>query len=180
MANDIFDSNVTIGNGWKLEGAIIDFGEHNKDLLATSLQIQYNRQTEQINPINDDARYIIASDPQGTAQIGAVVGPSADIAGFIKDFGNVCNIAGSQLIIKPTGTQVCTGTTFSAKSWTCSGCLITGVSLNIQKTNGGNMVIANLTMSFLKLEIGDGDTDSTSAASAESSNAAIAAAANTA
>jgi hypothetical protein len=161
MGMDVFQSNVVIGDGWKLEGAIIDFGsEMNKNLLATGLTLNYQRSTQQINPINSEARYVIASDPQGTLKIDAVIGPSADIAGFIETFGDICNVGkekDNQISVTPTGTQSCGDTFKQGKAWKCSGCLITGLSMNIQKTAGGNMVIAGITLSFLKLEIGSGD-----------------------
>jgi hypothetical protein len=172
---DIFQTNINIGKGWKLDGAILNFGikaaaaagagagaapaiDYNGMLLATSLSMQYNRGTEQINPINQNKRYTVASDPTGTIQIGAVVGPSADIATFVKQFGDVCKLAENNIIITPTGTQKCgaaagVGQFKAGEQWIASGALITGISMSIQKTAGGNMVIAGLTISFLKLEI---------------------------
>lgn len=161
---DVFNSNVNIGEGWKLDGAIIGFGPAptaegggpvNENIVATSLTMSYQRSTQQINPINSNKRYVIASDPQGTLQIGAVVGPSANLKTFIQKFGDVCNIGKEDnlLTIKSTGNQVCPGQTFTGKTWLCKGCLITNVGLNIQKTAGGNMVMSNIAMSFLSLEI---------------------------
>lgn len=150
---DIFKSNVRIGDGWKLDGAIINFGPDNNDkLLATSLTIDYSRQTQQINPINEDARYVIASDPTGTIQIGAVVGPSKKLSEFIGQFGDICKLKENEITISPTGQETCDND-WAAEDWKASGCLITGLRMSIEKTAGGNMVIANMNISFLKLEL---------------------------
>lgn len=173
---DVYNTNVNMGEGWKLDGAIIQFGKApaegeaentaaqsglNGNIVATSLTMNYQRSTEQINPINSTKRYVIASDAQGTLQIGAVVGPSSDMKLFIKTFGDVCNIGNTEnpnmITIRSTGTQKCPGKQFTSKTWICKGCLITNVNLNIQKTQGGNMVMSNISMSFLSLEIPDED-----------------------
>lgn len=158
MANDIFQTNINIGKGWKLDGAIINFGEQNRNILATSLTVNYNRGTEQINPINQNKRYTVASDPTGTIQIGAVVGPSVSVSAFVGQFGDVCKLDENQITISPSGEQNCPAgddpeSTFVSEDWIASGCLITGLSMTVQKTAGGNMVIAGMTISFLKLEL---------------------------
>jgi len=169
MAKDIFQTEVNLGKGWKLDGAIINFGKAkdgtdlNAMLLATSLTVNYNRGTEQINPINSTRRYILASDPQGTIQIGAVIGPSASISKFITQFGDVCKVDENIIEIQPSGTQTCDHSAggadvaqesnFKSEKWIASGALITGLNMSISKTAGGNMVVANLGLSFMKLEM---------------------------
>ena len=168
MGNDIFQSNVNIGSGWKLGGAVLNFGTENANLLATSLDLNYTRQTQNIDPINDSARYVIASDPQGTLRVGAIVGPSKKISTFITTFGNLCSLKANKLIISPSGTQSCPDDGWSAETWECDGCLITGLGMNIQKTNGGNLVIANITLSFMTLELKKGAAKTKSTAKTKS------------
>jgi len=167
MSIDIFQSNVKIGEGWKLDGAVIEFGMAsdkdaktgealNDQILATSITIDYTRQTQQINPINQDTRYVVASDPSGTVRIGMVVGPSKKISNFVKQFGNVCNLAKNKITITPQGTQKCEDNGWpKAEKWHLTGCLMTGMSMSIEKTAGNNMVMGGITMSFLLLELGE-------------------------
>lgn len=153
---DIFKSQATIGKAWQLDGAVINFGEKkNEQIIATGFNLSYQRQNSTISPVNRKERYTVAGDPNGVISIDAIVGPSVNLLKFITAFADVCKLQENTITITTIGTQDCDSKT--KKKWTCKGCLIDKVGLTVTKTGGGNMVMSNLTMSFLILEAPEGE-----------------------
>ena len=151
MATDIFGNVTQVGGAWKLDGAVLTI-EGGQDLVARSIAITYQRAIEQINPINQDKKYLIAGDARGTIQLSAVIGPSTGIKAFIDKYADICEIGTNVLTIKPSGAEDCEGNA-NPVEFICEGAVMTGVGLNVDKTAGGNLVLLSVTMEFLSLQM---------------------------
>jgi hypothetical protein len=153
MAKDIYQVNIGAPKAWKLDSALINFGDHNQQLLATSCSITYNRPMATYFPINDDTRVIVAGTPTGTLQIGAIVGPYGDLKAFLDAFADVCNIATNVITITPGGVEACEDSDVKNVKFKLTGCLLNQLSLNVVNENGLGMVTSGLNLTFLGLEV---------------------------
>jgi len=151
MSTDVFGSTAAIGNGWDIDGAVMHLGDGN-NLVAIGVKIQYGRQLQTINPINKAEKLIIAGDAEGTVSIQAIVGPSSGLKGFLSKYSGLCELSEKTITITPSGGKLCKGST-TPVSFACSGCSLASVSLDVQKTGGGNMVMTGLTLKILGLSI---------------------------
>ena len=153
MAKDIYD--VTLGNpvAWKLDGLLINFGDKNKDLLATSCNLSYQRSLSNHFPINTDQRIIVSGTPQGTLQIGSIVGPVGDLKAFLDRFGDVCQVNTNTMSIRPGGIKPCKGEgRGKLLKFTLSGCLINSFGLTVENSNGMGIVNSSISMQFTGLQ----------------------------
>lgn len=153
MAKDIYQVEIGSPRAWKIDSALINFGDHNQQLLATGLNLTYNRQSTQYFPINDDSRVIVTGTPIGGLTISAIVGPYGDLKEFVDAFSDVCNISSNVITVTPGGIQACEDSNYQNVKFVLGGCLLNGVSMNISNNNGLALISSNFTLEFLSLEI---------------------------
>jgi hypothetical protein len=158
---DVLKSNAKPGKAWQLEGAVVTFSESNanneinKQVIATGLEANYNRTNTPINPINRSERYLIVGTPKGVVTMSVIVGPSANMVAFLEKFSDPCEYEKNELYIKSVGTQTCKGDDqFTDKIFKLTGVMLSGVSISVVKTADSNMVMSNLSMTFVGMEAG--------------------------
>jgi hypothetical protein len=152
-ATDIFGTNYNWGGSWKLDGAVI--GLHDKDgnatgkgLIVNSCQIQYARPVNKIIPLNTTNQFLIAGRGAGTLTLGMVVGPSDDIATFLKQYSNPCNVKENAITIAATGSY-CTGPNEekgNVLKFVCNYCLLQSINSAVQ---AGDIAIVSAGMTLV-------------------------------
>ena len=153
MAKDIFDVNLGAPIAWKLDGLLMNFGDHNNDLLATNCQLNYSRNLTTTFPINTDQRIIIAGTPKGTLSIGSIIGPVGDLKAFLAQFADICKIAENVVSIRPGGIKPCEDNAhYKNLKFTLTGCLISTFGLNVENRDGMGMVSSQVNMDFIGLQ----------------------------
>ena len=155
--SDIFTgsqyNNQTL-KGYRLGQTILTIGSSNYKLVAQQFQFTYQQQVDIVSPVNADQRILIAGEPQGQAQISILIGPSENVKSFLEDFSDVCQLSDASknyITLEPKNN--CTNTKNENVKYTLGGCLINSISGQISRTQGGNVVLSQIGMTFLRLSV---------------------------
>lgn len=156
--SDIF-TGAQYGNqtlkGYRLGQTILTVGSNAYKLVAQQFQFTYQQQVDIITPVNADQRILIAGQPQGQASISILIGPSENVKSFLTEFSDVCQLSDASknyITLEPTNS--CNDVKDERTKFTLGGCLINSISGTITRTGGGNVVISQIGMTFLRLSIG--------------------------
>lgn len=155
--SDIFTgaqyNNQTL-KGYRLGQVVLTIGNSSSKLVAQQFQFTYQQQVEIVSPVNANQRILIAGEPQGQAQISILIGPSEGVKSFLEDFSDVCKLSdASKNYITLSPKNNCTNTKNENVTYTLGGCLINSISGQISRTQGGNVVISQIGMTFLRLTV---------------------------
>lgn len=155
--SDIFTgaqyNNQTL-KGYRLGQTILTIGSSNYRLVAQQFQFTYQQQVDIVSPVNADQRILVAGEPQGQASISILIGPSEGVKSFLTDFSDVCKLSDASknyITLEPKNN--CTNTQNENVRYTLGGCLINSISGQISRTGGGNVVISQIGMTFLRLSV---------------------------
>lgn len=155
--SDIFTgaqyNNQTL-KGYRLGQVVLTIGNSSSRLVAQQFQFTYQQQVDIVSPVNANQRILIAGEPQGQAQISILIGPSEGVKSFLEDFSDVCKLSdASKNYITLSPKNNCTNTKNENVTYTLGGCLINSISGQISRTQGGNVVISQIGMTFLRLTV---------------------------
>ena len=155
--SDIFTgaqyNNQTL-KGYRLGQTILTIGSSNYRLVAQQFQFTYQQQVDIVSPVNADQRILVAGEPQGQATISILIGPSENVKAFLQDFSDVCQLSDASknyITLEPKNN--CTNVNNENVRYTLGGCLINSISGQISRTGGGNVVISQIGMTFLRLSV---------------------------
>lgn len=165
---DIYQVDAGTPWAWKLDGALLNFGDNNSQLLATGVEMSYNRTLKSYFPINTKDRVIVAGAPVGKLTIQAIVGPYGDLKAFLESFGNVCNLEKNVITMEPGGISPCEskGDNKPVK-FTLTGCLTSSLSVGIsENTDGMGTITSRIELTFLSLSVEHGTAKGTGSAAA--------------
>lgn len=150
---DIFGSQIAIGDAWKLDGAIITI-EKAPDLIVTGCVLNYARQVAEFLPLNKSSRYFLAGMGSGSVELSSILGPSDGVKIFIDSFSDVCKLSQNTMTIKPLGIASCEGTGRKENlSFTCTGCLLTAINVQVTNQNGMSLVSGTLGLKVNSIEV---------------------------
>ena len=91
---DVFGRDTTqsgFGGAFSAAGATMQIGTDIKDLLVTSVQVQYQQQVNRIFDVQSDKTYYVIGRVQGSGSLGTVVGPKGAGDAGVAKLGNPCN-----------------------------------------------------------------------------------------
>ena len=155
--SDIFTgaqyNNQTL-KGYRLGQTILTIGSSNYRLVAQQFRFTYQQQVDIVSPVNADQRILVAGEPQGQADISILIGPSENVKAFLTEFSDVCKLSDASknyITLEPKNN--CTNTQNENVRYTLGGCLINSIAGQISRTNGGNVVISTIGMTFLRLSV---------------------------
>ena len=156
--SDIFTgaqyNNQTL-KGYRLGQVVLTVGSNSKcKLVAQQFQFTYQQQVDIVSPVNADQRILIAGEPQGQATISILIGPSEGVKAFLEEFSDVCTLSDATknyITLEPKNS--CAKTKDESVKYTLGGCLINSISGQISRTGGGNVVISQIGMTFLRLSV---------------------------
>ena len=130
MSNDIFNRVVDLGAPLAADATrmLLPY-VGDEDFLLQSVVIQYQQRITRLWELGSAKTYFFAGRTEGTIQAKRIIGAKNASLAFIKQFGDVCNMAGNHLTI--TMDAGCTSPV-NQGALTCSGCVINGVSYSVQ------------------------------------------------
>jgi hypothetical protein len=118
--------------------------------LVQQMTARYAQQVITIKGLNNKDQYRFTMPPEGTANVGAIIGDSGDTLKFVRQFSNPCNFRNNLHISGPTSNCVESGSSLQGlKNITMTACMISEVTLSIQLTQLAYM--AQVTMSYISL-----------------------------
>jgi len=156
MAKDIYKVEIGTPSAWKLDGAILNFGDNNKNLFAIGMDFTYTRANQNLFPINRDYRLILAGIPSGAGKITTIVGPYGSIKTFLNQFGDVCNVKENTLLLTPSGAEPCEaegGEAVENAAFKLWGVLVNSFGVNVANQNGLGLVNSTIAITFTGLEV---------------------------
>lgn len=149
MALDVFNREVDLGTPLAAESTrLIIAGLTDEDMLAQSVSIQYSQSINRLWEVGSSKTFFIAGRTQGTVNVKRVVGGRGISSNFIKQYGDVCNMASNVITLSfesgcETGADV--------GSVTASGVVINSIAYSVA---AADMVVnEELAMLFARLEI---------------------------
>lgn len=159
---DIFGKKEQVyGGGFSSDLGIIEGGTTLSGLMMQSLQITYQRPITKIYDLGvflEAARvYYVEGRPNGTMQIGRIVGFGYSMGAFYTTYGNACQAKDKTLTIK-LGSSICgfsgdrtSGAVSGIKSVAMSACVLTSVGMSVQAQQ--LIVNENSAMEFANMSI---------------------------
>jgi len=126
---DIFGRTVDIGTPMSADGVRLIVGDMGEDMLVQQVSTQYQQNVNRLWEVGSPKTYFIAGRTQGQMQIRRVLGPKNGVSqGFIKKYGNVCNLQGNSLALAMVATCASCDTPLNPKpSVKLSGVCLTSV-----------------------------------------------------
>jgi hypothetical protein len=150
MSRDIFERQVDLGTPLAADATRLvlpDIGA--EDMLVQNFSAQYQQNVNRLYEVGSFKTYFIAGRTQGTMQIKRIIGGKGVGAGFIKQFANVCNIAGNHFTISLNAG--CTDSS-NLGSLSFEGVVITSIAYSVAAQD---MIInEDFTLLFAKLSLG--------------------------
>ena len=120
-------------------------------MMVQQVAIQYAQNVNRLWEVGSANTYFIAGRTQGTISLKRVVGSQGVSTGFIKQYGDVCNMPGNTLTF--SFQNGCTpGSSTGEGDLTCSGIVINSLAYSVA---AADMIInEDMTMMFARLESG--------------------------
>lgn len=185
MANtQVFNNSYEVAESWSAGGALIKYATTSSaasslandsdnnvlPFVALDLQLSYQRQTQDLFPINyanNGLKKIqLIGPPTGQLSIRTVLGPTSDIRAFYEAAGKACYSSeqggGIYIYIAPfSGSYDCSGAgnaseavrSTSKTRYLLSGVLMNAIQLQISNQGAYTMVSQPLNFTFNKLEL---------------------------
>jgi len=161
---DIFGKREQVyGGGFTSDTGIIEAGTKLSGLMMQSLQITYQRPITKVYDLGvylkESRVYYVEGRPNGTMQIGRIVGFGYAMGAFYTEYGNAC-LAGEKTLRLKLGSSVCPPSGFDlaikgVKTVSMSACVLTSVGLSVQAqqlivNENSAMEFANMTIEEAK------------------------------
>jgi len=156
---DVFGIDARIGGAWTLDGAVIEI-EDGDELVVTSVDITYRRQSQKFSPLNQNKKYLAIGEADGQLSLGLIIGPHAAIKDFLERYSKACEIKNNTLRVSPSGMRYSKGDSectnrFAQIYFICSGCIINALRISVRQTGGALTVVnAGIDMQFISLKVG--------------------------
>jgi hypothetical protein len=152
MAKDVFNREVNLGTPLAAESTrLLVAGLTDEDMLAQNVRIEYKQNINRLWEVGSSKQFFIAGRTEGTMSVGRVVGGKGVSGEFIKQYGDVCNIASNHITLK---LDAGCGSTSDKGSITASGVVVNSVAYNVQAQD---MIInEEVSMMFARLNYGGG------------------------
>lgn len=135
MGKDVFGNEAAIGGVFSLDTAAVTIGNKGSALLATNIQMNYQRGFAQVQPLTTPNRYLYVGKGQGTMNIGAMVGGATELKEFLDYFADACNVSDASNYITVTPqAKVCGTDAEKVKPgavFVCGALLLTTVGVQI-------------------------------------------------
>jgi hypothetical protein len=149
VALDVFNREVDLGTPLSSESVRMTIaGLTDEDLLAQNISIQYNQSVNRLWEVGSSKTFFMTGQTQGTISVKRVVGGRGISSAFIKQYGDVCNMAGNVITI--TFGVGCTESV-DVGEVTASGVVINSIAYSVA---AADMVVnEDLAMMFARLEI---------------------------
>jgi hypothetical protein len=149
MALDVFNREVDLGTPLASESTrMIIAGLTDEDMLAQNVSIQYSQSINRLWEVGSSKTFFIAGRTQGTINVKRIVGGRGISSAFIKQYGDVCNMAGN--VITLSFEAGCTDGKDLGEV-TASGVVINSIAYSVA---AADMVVnEDLAMMFARLEI---------------------------
>jgi len=107
MANrDVFNSVIRPTEAWSLDGAIVTIG-NGTNLLVSQVNINYQRATTQLKPINQNKNIKIVGEGSGTISLSVIVGPGDKLKDFMTQYSDPCKISENTMRITAAVNDEC-------------------------------------------------------------------------
>jgi hypothetical protein len=110
MANvDIFGRDAVIGEPFSSDDSTLIFkGGDSQTMIVQQLTINYQQAITRLWEIGSPKQYFVAGHQQGNANMARVVGPKPVAGEFMRQYGDVCNIASNTIafLVKGDCTDV--------------------------------------------------------------------------
>lgn len=130
MARDIFNRVVDLGQPLAADATrmLLPF-VGDEDFMLQSVNLQYNQKISRLWEVGSNKTFFFAGRTEGNINAKRIVGNKNAALSFVKQFGDVCNMAGNMLTL-----QLDSGCTdfVSRGSIKASGCVINSVAYSIQ------------------------------------------------
>ncbi len=148
MARDIFNRVVDLGQPLAADATrmLLPFiGE--EDFLLQTVQISYQQKVTRLWEVGSNKTYFFAGRTEGMIKAKRIIGNRNAALGFVKQFGDVCNMTGNHLTLQLDSG--CTGFQSRGKL-EASGCVINSVGYNIQAQE--SIIYEEVDIMFARLE----------------------------
>jgi len=162
MADIFGKTEQQYGGGFTSDLGIIQDGTTLSGLMMQSLQITYQRPITKIYDLGVQGKasfvYYVEGRPNGTMQIGRIVGFGFSMSAFYGKYGNACDAKKNTLSIA-LGSSVCAtsgdpaaiGAIAGNKTVTMSACVLSSVGMSVQAQQ--LIVNENSAMEFANMTI---------------------------
>lgn len=151
MGNDIFNRVVDLGQPLAADATRLilpaSIGLSGEDMLVQNFAINYAQNVTRLWEVGTQKTYFFAGRTQGSINIKRIIGNKGTSSAFIKQYGDVCNMAGNHLSVSMEA-----GCSAAEKrgSLTAAACVITAVAYSIA---AADMIInEDVTLMFARLE----------------------------
>ena len=138
---DIFGKKEQVyGGGFTSDTGIIEAGTLLSGLMMQSLQVTYQRPITKIYDLGvftkESRVYYVEGRPNGSMQIGRIVGFGYTMGKFYKEYGDACQAKDKTLRLK-LGSSVCAAASsgtgiLGVKTISMSACVLTSVGFSVQ------------------------------------------------
>jgi hypothetical protein len=130
MAKDVFNREVNLGTPLAAESTrLLIAGLTDEDMLAQNVRLEYSQNISRLWEVGSSKQFFIAGRTEGKITVGRIVGGKGISGAFIKQYGDVCNIASNHITLK---LDAGCGSTSDKGSITASGVVINSVSYSVQ------------------------------------------------
>jgi hypothetical protein len=148
MARDVFNREIDLGKPLAVDATrLIVSGLTDEDMLAQNVAITYQQNINRLWEVGSSKTYFIAGRTMGNIAVKRVIGGQGVSGTFVKQFGDVCNIAGNHITL---AFEAGCDDGRSLGKITASGCVIQSVAYSVA---AADMIInEDLTLLFARLE----------------------------
>ncbi len=151
-SKDIFQQTISIGQPIKIAEAVLEI-EGGSAIIATGIQVSYQRAVNIITPINSASRHVFTGRGSGTFSLSAIVGTNNAVKKFLETYTNECNVKSNVIQLKPSGVELCDDATNEKINYlVLHGPLINGTNFGVQQIDGASMLNTSLTGIIMGLE----------------------------
>lgn len=148
MSRDVFNREVDLGTPLAADATRLLFADiGQEDMLVQNVTVQYAQNINRLYEVGSAKTFFIAGRTQGTINIKRVIGGKGVSGGFVKKYGDVCNMASNVLAF--SFEAGCTDGS-NVGSITASACVINSVAYSVA---AADMIInEDISMMFARLE----------------------------
>lgn len=148
---DVFGRTTLLGGAMSADATRLTFSQSalNAGLIVQNLVIQYAQTITRLFALESGLIYFVAGRTDGNMELQHVVGPQGIASGFIRQYGDVCNVQGALAFSAAGG---CGAQEFDA-SIVVSNPVIN--SLNLQVNSNDMIIGSGMRMMFTSMDFGD-------------------------
>lgn len=158
MPADVFNHTQRFGDSFSVDEATLTFDVGDGDLsglgtLVQTVQVQYARPVQRIYELGAARRtYYVVGRSEGNMSIQRLAAPEVIGGGFLRKFGDECQVDTNNLTITVSDPSTCSNNT-PGQSMTMKFCLIT--SLSVQMSVQNIALAENIEIMFAMLTVTD-------------------------